>query len=243
MSNTIDQKEIQAFSKDAGKWWDREGPFAPLHRLNPVRMDYIRRLVCTHFGLDMNSIKPFKGLSAIDIGCGGGLAAEPMCRLGAATCGIDADAVAIDVARDHARGENLSIAYKTRNLEEVQDQFDIVLALEIIEHVTAPAAFIRHCKSVCKPGGIVIFSTLNRTPQSFALGVVAAEYILRWVPAGTHTWKKFVKPSELAAWGRAADLTPIETMGLRYSPMSKEFKLSKHNLDVNYFISFRNNQI
>ncbi len=236
MSNTVDQKEIQAFSKDAGHWWDPNGPFKPLHRLNPVRLGYIRAQICAHFNLDTQSLKPFADLKVLDIGCGGGLVCEPMARLGAAVTGADADRIAIEVAKSHAKQSGLKINYRNQAAEDIQEQFDVVLALEIIEHVSNPAEFLKHCAALCKPDGLVIVSTLNRTPKSYALGIVAAEYILRWVPPGTHSWKKFVKPSELAQYARQTDFKPFETAGLIFNPLKNEFSISKTDMDVNYFM-------
>jgi 2-polyprenyl-6-hydroxyphenyl methylase/3-demethylubiquinone-9 3-methyltransferase len=237
MSNTVDQTEIQAFSKDASSWWDEAGPFAPLHKLNPVRMGYIRMQICAHFGLSQTSLKPFTGLKILDIGCGGGLVCEPLARLGGSVTGADADPVAIGVARDHASVMGLDITYKNEGAENIRDSFDAVLALEIIEHVSNPEDFVKHCARLLKPGGIVIFSTLNRTAKSYALGIVAAEYILGWVPKGTHTWQKFFKPSELSRMARAAGLESLDISGLVYKPLHKTFGISKTDTSVNYFLS------
>lgn len=239
MRNTVDEQEIQAFSKDANHWWDVNGPFKPLHRLNPVRMGHIKAQICAHFGLDNDSLKPLKDLRLIDIGCGGGLVCEPLARLGGAVTGADADAVAIEVAKEHAENSGLTINYLNKPAEEIEDTFDVVLALEIIEHVSDPQAFVENCARLCKPGGLVIFSTLNRTAKSYALGIVAAEYILRWVPQGTHSWKKFVKPSELSRYARATDLKAHNVNGMVFNPIKNEFSISKTDLDVNYFMVFK----
>lgn len=239
MTNSVDPKEIQAFSRDADRWWDEKGPFAPLHRLNPVRMAYIREQICAHSGLDQKVLKPLSGLKILDIGCGGGLVCESLARLGADVTGIDADAVAIGVAREHAKASGLAIAYLCGAAETLEEQFDVVLALEIIEHVPDPAAFVASCARLVKPGGMVIFSTLNRTAKSFALGIVAAEYILRWVPAGTHHWQKFVRPSELSRLVRQCGLEVHDTCGLVLDPLKNRFRLSETDLSVNYFLSAR----
>ncbi len=223
-ASTIDQDEIQNFAKDSSHWWDLDGPFAILHRLNPVRLDYI-----------LSHVGDVKGKSILDIGCGGGLVCEPLARLGAQVTGVDADTQAIEIAQAH--GEGLDITYINGAAEDLQQQFDIVLALEIIEHVANPALFVQQVSKLVKPGGVVIFSTLNRTAKSFALGIVAAEYITRWVPRGTHDWKKFIKPSELAKMVRPADLTTEDITGLYYKPVEGEFVLSKDHLAVNYFMT------
>lgn len=268
-----DPKEIENFAKDSAHWWDDKGPFAPLHRLNPVRLAHIRQQIDAHYGLDGKSLKPFTGLSILDAGCGGGLVCEPMARLGGDVTGVDADSNAIRVARDHAqqggldiqyiagttfdlltpspsprtRGPSLSLKGEGRSANSLSLKgegwgeglaFDVVLALEIAEHVPDLQAFVQSCVDLCKPGGLIIFSTLNRTPKSFALGIVAAEYILRWVPRGTHDWKKFIKPSELARALSQAGATPGDMTGLVYDPLATQnFRLSASDLSVNYFMS------
>lgn len=241
--NTVDAREIQNFSKDSAHWWDEKGPFAPLHRLNPARMEYIKAQICAHFNLEEQSTKPFEKLSALDIGCGGGLVCEPMARLGANITGIDADTQAIDVAQAHAKEHDLPISYQATTSEallEEKERFDVVLALEIVEHVADLDGFIQNCVDLCKPDGLLIFSTLNRTPKSFALGIVAAEYILRWVPQGTHNWKKFIKPSELSQSLRKAGAHPCNVTGLVHTPLNGEFHLSETDMGVNYFLSATN---
>lgn len=238
--NTVNKAEIQNFSKDSSHWWDINGPFKPLHRLNPVRLDYIKQQICNHYDRDYKAFDSYKGLNILDVGCGGGLVCEPMARLGGTVTGIDADKNAIAVAREHAKEQDLDITYKITSSDElVQDgkQFDVVLALEIIEHVDNPELFVKSVMDLCYPGGLVIFSTLNRNPKSFALGIVAAEYILGWVPKGTHNWKKFVKPSELSRMVRQHGGKPKDMCGLAFNPLSNDFHLAPKDLDVNYLIS------
>jgi 2-polyprenyl-6-hydroxyphenyl methylase/3-demethylubiquinone-9 3-methyltransferase len=235
--SSIVEKEIAHFAKDSSAWWDESGPFKPLHRLNPVRLSYIKAQICSHYGLDHQSLEPFTKLSILDIGCGGGLVCEPMARMGAKITGIDADRGAIFAAKSHANAEGLKIDYLCGAAEDLGKTYDVVLALEVIEHVSDPAQFVKTVAALVKPGGIVIFSTLNRTAKSFALGIVAAEYLLQWVPEGTHSWKKFIKPSELAGYARQADLKPQNVSGLIYHPLKGAFQLSKSDLDVNYFMT------
>lgn len=230
MSN-LDTREIEHFAKDSSHWWDEAGPFKPLHKLNPVRIEYIREQILNHFeALDL------KKLSIIDVGCGGGLVCEPFARQGAKVTGLDADEVAISVAKEHAKGQGLDIAYDCKLVEDVKKTYDVVLALEIIEHVPDVEGFVKSCFDACKPGGLVIFSTLNRTAKSYALGIVAAEYILNWVPQGTHNWKQFVKPSEFARCVRKVDQEVKDICGIRYNPLSDKFSMDPKDVDVNYFL-------
>lgn len=239
LMSSVDAAEIENFSKDADRWWDENGPFKPLHELNPVRLSYIKRQICTHYDKDEKDLKSLKGLSILDVGCGGGLVCEPLARMGAKVTGADADPMAISTAKAHADGAGLKIEYLNKPAEEIKKKFDVVLALEIIEHVQDPEEFVHSISNLCKPGGLVIFSTLNRNPKSFLLGIVAAEYILRWVPRGTHSWQKFVKPSELARMARPAALSPKNITGLIYNPVRSEFVLSNTDLDVNYLMALK----
>lgn len=236
---TINAEEIEHFSKSADQWWNENGPFKPLHKLNPVRIKYLKGQICGYFGLDENKAAPLKGLKVLDIGCGGGLVCGPMARLGADITGIDADERAVACAQNHAELQELGIIYKCGDAAELKAKYDVVLALEIIEHVDNPSAFVAMCKKLLKKDGLLIFSTLNRTAKSYALGIVAAEYILRWVPAGTHSWKKFIKPSELARYTRAQDLEIADISGLVFNPLKNEFCLSDNDLDVNYFMTLK----
>ena len=235
--SSIDTQEIENFSKDAEQWWDENGPFKPLHRLNPVRMRYIKSQICRHYGRDVESLRPFEGLSFLDVGCGGGLVCEPLARMGGTVSGADADAVAIETAKRHAQTSGLKIAYLNKPAEAIEQKFDVVMALEIIEHVTSPETFVQNVANLVKPGGIVIFFSLNRNPKSFLMGIVTAEYLLRWVPRETHSWKKFLRPSELVKMVEKAGLEACNLTGLVFNPFKNEFELSESDLDVNYLMS------
>jgi 2-polyprenyl-6-hydroxyphenyl methylase / 3-demethylubiquinone-9 3-methyltransferase len=235
---TVDPAEVARFSAHAASWWDPAGSFRPLHRLNPARLGFIRGALDAHFDRDTRSLNPFAGLSLCDIGCGGGLIAEPMARLGFAVTAIDADKDAIAVAREHAASSGLSIDYRDDTAESLvadKRQFDVVLALEIIEHVADPDALLAACAALIKPGGAFIGATLNRTPQSYALAIVGAEYVMRWLPPGTHDWRRFLRPSEFVLGLRRAGLQPQQLKGLRYHPLSGDWAPSD-DLSVNYLV-------
>jgi 2-polyprenyl-6-hydroxyphenyl methylase/3-demethylubiquinone-9 3-methyltransferase len=238
IDRTIDPAEVARFSAHAASWWDPAGSFRPLHRLNPARLAFIRDALDAHFRRDPRSLAPFAGLSLCDIGCGGGLITEPMARLGFAVTAIDADADAIAVARAHAAVGGLDIDYRSETAEPLaagKRQFDVVLALEIIEHVADPAALLAACSALIKPGGAFIGATLNRTPQSYALAIVGAEYVMRWLPRGTHDWRRFLRPSEFVLGLRRAGLTPTRLKGLRYRPLSGDWAQTD-DLSVNYLV-------
>lgn len=224
--------EINYFESMADKWWDINGPSKPLHKLNPTRIAYITRQIQNHF--QRNDIK---GLNILDVGCGGGLVCEPLAQIGANVTGIDAGEKAIEIAKDHAAFNNLDITYYHETSDTHKGQYDVVLALEILEHLDDIETFIVSLKKLIKKDGLIIFSTLNRTPKSFALGIVATEYILRWVPTGTHQWKKFIKPSELAREVEKNEMVVQSITGLIYNPFLDHFSLSKTDIDVNYFMS------
>jgi 2-polyprenyl-6-hydroxyphenyl methylase/3-demethylubiquinone-9 3-methyltransferase len=241
--STIDDAEVARFSAIADEWWDERGKFAPLHKLNPVRISYLRDQLIRHFsGADAAhgaSATPLNNLSLVDIGCGGGLIAEPMARLGATVTGIDASATNISVASLHAKAAGVPVTYRATTAEQLAiegAQFDVVLALEIVEHVAEVALFYDAITALVKPGGVLVMSTLNRTAKSYALGIIGAEYILRWLPKGTHTWSKFIKPSEMAADLRKRGMLVEDTCGLTYSPLSGLFSLNAKDLDVNYLM-------
>jgi 2-polyprenyl-6-hydroxyphenyl methylase/3-demethylubiquinone-9 3-methyltransferase len=241
-TNSRDPEEVARFAALADQWWDPDGEFRPLHRLNPLRLGYIRDQAVAQFARDAKSLRPFAGLRLLDIGCGGGLIAEPMARLGATVTAIDAAERNIEVARLHAERSGLEIDYRCATAEELAtagERFEIVLALEIVEHVAEPAAFLESCAELVAEGGLLIASTINRTPKAFALAIVGAEYVMRWLPRGTHRWRKFVRPSELVrglAHGgiRAADLT-----GVVLDPLRGEWRLDRRDLAVNYMVAGR----
>jgi 2-polyprenyl-6-hydroxyphenyl methylase / 3-demethylubiquinone-9 3-methyltransferase len=237
--STVDTAEIERFSRIADEWWDPAGKFAPLHRLNPVRIGYIRDQAARHWQRDAISGRPLDGLSLLDIGCGGGLLFEPMARLGASVTGIDAAARNIAVARLHAEGQALAVDYRQNTAELLAEQgaqYDIVLALEIVEHVADIDLFLRSCGRLVKPGGLLFLSTLNRTTKAWLLAIAGAEYVLGWLPRGTHDWKKFLKPSEVVRGLEAGGITTQEIVGVVYSPLSRSWSLSKNDLDVNYML-------
>lgn len=241
-SRTTDEAEVGRFSQIAHEWWDEGGKFRPLHKLNPVRLRYVREQVCGHLGLDKSGLRPFRGLQVLDVGCGGGLVAEPLARLGARVTGLDASAETIKVARLHAQQSGVDVDYICGAAEDLAGQkkkYDVVTALEIVEHVADVPEFVSACATLVKPGGLLIMSTLNRTGKSFALGIVAAEYILRWVPRGTHSWKKFLRPSELSRQVQLQGLETVDISGLVFDPLRDEFSLSSRDLDVNYLLTAR----
>lgn len=237
-TGTIDEAEIRRFSRIADRWWDANGPFGPLHRLNPIRLEYIRARVVSHFGRNPTAVAPFAGLRALDIGCGGGLVSEPLARLGAEVVAIDADSVAIEAARGHARLRGIDIDYRQGAAEDLvknASRFDLVLALEIVEHVADLPAFLETLGRLTVPGGLAILSTLNRTWQSAVFGIGVAEHLLRWVERGTHDWRKFVRPSELARGLRTAGFDLVDLTGMAFDPLAGRFKLAEGRLAVNYF--------
>jgi 2-polyprenyl-6-hydroxyphenyl methylase / 3-demethylubiquinone-9 3-methyltransferase len=238
-SSTIDLREIGRFAAQGKDWWDSEGSFRILHRINPARLGFIRQHLAAHFCRDPSSLRPFDGLTLLDIGCGGGLVAEPMARLGFTVTGIDAGAEAIDAARMHAEAMGLAIDYRVTAAESFAEAgmiFDTVLALEVIEHVADPTDFFAALSAVVRSGGAFIGATLNRTPRSFALAILGAEYILRWLPPGTHHWRKFLRPSEFVLGLRRNGFVATQLAGLTYDPRRAAWSLSS-DLQVNYMVA------
>ncbi len=237
--SSIDAEEVEQFSRIAEEWWDEGGKFKPLHAINPVRIGYIKAQICAAYGRDFDAISALEGLSLLDIGCGGGLIAEPMARMGAQVTGVDASERNIKTAALHAEQSGLRIDYRTTTAEALVSQhaqYDVVLALEIIEHVADAQAFIDSCCALVKPGGLLIMSTLNRTAKSFAMAIVGAEYILRMLPRGTHSWKKFLRPSEIATGFERNGFGVHDMTGMVMHPISWQWKLNPHDLDVNYLM-------
>jgi len=237
-TGSIDEAEVARFAEMADAWWDPAGAFRPLHKLNPVRLAYLRDHLTAHFRRDRAALVPFAGLELVDIGCGGGLVAEPMARLGARVTGIDAGAANIGVATSHAAQAGLAIDYRAVTAEalaEAGQRFDIVLSLEIIEHVADRDLFLAAAAALVKPGGCLVAATLNRTLKSFALAIIGAEYVLRWLPRGTHDWRKFLRPSELAAGLRRHGLAVENISGVVYDPLSDSWRLGR-DVGVNYMI-------
>jgi 2-polyprenyl-6-hydroxyphenyl methylase / 3-demethylubiquinone-9 3-methyltransferase len=237
--STINEQGNAIFNKSAASWWDPKGDFKVLHRLNPVRLSFIRSQIIEHFKLEPNSLKPFEGLKCLDIGCGGGLISEPMTRMGASMTALESEPKTVQIAKDHAETQDLSIDYQLGGIEDLEGtaQFDVILALEVIEHVDDTTFFIKKCIQHLKPHGLIILSTLNRTFISYALGIIAAEHILKWVPKGTHDHQKFLKPSELAALLRQEGLKIKSLEGLFMNPLTQKWSLS-HNISMNYISSF-----
>ncbi|MCW5731436.1 MAG: bifunctional 2-polyprenyl-6-hydroxyphenol methylase/3-demethylubiquinol 3-O-methyltransferase UbiG [Alphaproteobacteria bacterium] len=233
---SVDPAEIARFAAMAEQWWDPNGKFRPLHRLNPTRIGYIRDRLCERLGRDPKGARPLKGLRLLDIGCGGGLLAEPMCRLGAEVVGVDAAERNIAVARLHAGQMELPIDYRHGSAEALAGQgetFDVILNMEVVEHVADLPGFVDACARMLRPGGVMFVATLNRTLKSYALAIVGAEYVLRWLPRGTHDWRKFVRPHELAACCRQSGLRLDEFRGVSYDPFGDRWLVTR-DLDVNY---------
>ncbi|MBP0618183.1 bifunctional 2-polyprenyl-6-hydroxyphenol methylase/3-demethylubiquinol 3-O-methyltransferase UbiG [Jiella mangrovi] len=242
---TIDADEIERFSRLAQEWWNPAGKFKPLHKFNPVRLDYIREEMATNFARDTMQPKPFAGLSVLDIGCGGGLISEPLARLGATVVGADASETNIEVAKLHAEGSGLAIDYRATTAEDIAEggeTFDVVLALEIVEHVANVDLFLSSCAKMVKPGGLLFVATINRTLKAYGFAIFGAEYVLGWLPKGTHQYSKLVRPQEIARPVEAAGLSMLGETGVVYHPLADEWRLSR-DTDVNYMTLSRRPEV
>jgi 2-polyprenyl-6-hydroxyphenyl methylase/3-demethylubiquinone-9 3-methyltransferase len=242
--STVDEAETAKFAAMAEEWWDPDGKFAPLHKLNPVRLEFLRDRICDRFGRDGQGNRPLEGLALADVGCGGGLLSEPMARLGATVTGIDAGEKNIRIATAHAEAVGVEVEYRRDSVEAMAargEAFDVVLNMEVVEHVADVGLFLEASAALVKPGGMMFLATLNRTLKAFGLAIVGAEYVLGWLPRGTHDWNKFVRPSELAAPLRHAGLEMTEITGVVYNPLKDKWSLAPKDLDVNYMaVAVRN---
>ena len=238
-SGSLDPAEVAKFERMAAEWWSPDGKFRPLHRLNPLRIGFVRDAICARYGRDPRSLRPLEGLRVLDIGCGGGLLSEPMCRLGAEIIGVDPAPGNIEIARLHAAEGGLRIDYRAATAEDLAaagETFDVVLAMEVVEHVADVDAFLATCASMVRPGGILVLATINRTLKALALAIGGAEYVLRWLPRGTHEYRKFVRPSEAEAALAAAGLDVTRRSGVVFSLADGSWKLSG-DMDVNYMLA------
>jgi len=236
---TVNRDEVERFAALAAQWWDPKGPMAMLHKFNPVRLAYIRDRLAAHFGRDARKVSPLSGLRILDIGCGAGILSEPLARMGASVLGADPAEANIEAAREHARRADLRIDYRATTAEGLADageRFDVVLAMEVVEHVADVDLFVRRCAEMVKPGGMMIAATINRTAKSFALAIVGAEYVLRWLPRGTHDWNKFVTPDELERAMEGAGLKRTDETGVIYNLFADQWRLSD-DMDVNYMMA------
>lgn len=237
LDSTVDEAETAKFAAMAEEWWDPKGKFAPLHKLNPVRLEFLRDRICDRFDRDPMGNRPLEGLRLADVGCGGGLLSEPMTRLGATVTGIDAGEKNIRIATAHAETVGVEIDYRCDTVEAMAargEAYDVVLNMEVVEHVADVALFLEASAALVKPGGLMFVATLNRTIKAYGLAIVGAEYVLGWLPRGTHDWNKFVRPSELAAPLRRAGLEMTEITGVAYNPLKDKWSLAPKDLDVNY---------
>jgi len=235
--NTIDPKEVAKFEAMATEWWDTDGKFKPLHMLNPTRLDYIVEQIAAEFTRNLSIKNPFKDLRILDIGCGGGLLSEPMARLGATVVGADAAERNIPVAQIHAEQSGLKIDYRHTSAEAIVqtgETFDVILNMEVVEHVADPLGFLTACKNLLKPNGLMLCSTINRNPKSYLMAIIGAEHIMRWLPKGTHEWDKFITPDELFELIKSAGLNPVDRKGFVFNPFKWSWSISDKNLSVNY---------
>ena len=236
-ASTVDPAEVAKFEAMAAEWWNPNGKFKPLHMLTPCRLDYITSQIASEFNRDLAVPLPFTGLRILDIGCGGGLLSEPMARLGADVVGADPAPRNIPVAQVHAAQSGLTIDYRLTTAEDLAkegEQFDVVLNMEVVEHVPNPQSFMTACQTLLKPGGLMICSTLNRNAKSFGMAIIGAEWVMRWLPKGTHDWRKFITPDELAEFIRKAGLDPVDRKGMVFNPVAWSWRLSSRDLSVNY---------
>ena len=239
--NTINQKEIEKFSKMADEWWDPNGKFKPLHKFNPIRIKYIKESIIEEFNLKDTDNIPLKGIKILDIGCGGGLLSEPMCRLGADVTGIDASSKNIEIAKIHAEKNNLKIKYICTSPEKIKDtQYDVILNMEIIEHVENVDLFLKSSVSLLNKKSLMFVATLNKTLKSYLFAIIGAEYVLRWLPIGTHEWEKFVKPKDLEDMLTSHGMKLIKTDGVKFNPILDKWSLSK-DTSINYISKYSKN--
>ena len=237
MQTTIDPAEVAKFEAMAAEWWDPNGKFRPLHLMNPCRLDYITTQIAAEYGRDLRAANPFKALRILDIGCGGGLLSEPMARLGAMVVGADAAPRNIPVAQVHAAAQGLTVDYRHTTAEDLAaagEVFDVVLNMEVVEHVSDLQAYLTACRNLLKPQGLMICSTLNRTAKSFMMAIVGAEWVMRWLPKGTHDWQRFITPDELYSLIQKAGLEPVDRKGMVFNPVAWGWSLSARDLSVNY---------
>lgn len=235
---TVNDAEIAKFTAMAEEWWDPKGKFKPLHKFNPVRLSYIRDNLVAHFGRDTTVMRPLEGLKIVDIGCGGGLLCEPLTRLGASVTGVDAAERNIAIARIHAEKSGLDIDYRATTSEALVaagEKFDVVLNMEVVEHVDNVPLYMKSCADLVAPGGLMFTATLNRTARAYALAILGAEYVLRWLPKGTHDWKKFLTPDEIRSLITRNGLNVIEGKGVTFNPIADEWRLSE-DMAVNYML-------
>ncbi|MEO8302027.1 MAG: bifunctional 2-polyprenyl-6-hydroxyphenol methylase/3-demethylubiquinol 3-O-methyltransferase UbiG [Rhizomicrobium sp.] len=239
--STVDPAEVAKFSALAAQWWDPTGKFAPLHKFNPVRLAFIRGDAAAHFGRDPRALRPFEGLSLLDIGCGGGLLSEPMARLGFAVTGADASDKNIGTAKAHAAQSGLDIDYRATTAEDLLargQSFDVVLNMEVVEHVADVPGYLAACAALVRPGGLTFVATLNKTLKSLALAKIGAEYVLNWLPRGTHDWNRFLSPHDLKRALEESGLTILKTQGVSFDPLAWDWRLS-NDVDVNYMVVAR----
>ncbi len=238
LDGTIDIREVEYYRNLANLWWDRSGPFWPLHKLNELRVQYLRTKLTTVLGIDHSSAKPFQDVQIVDIGCGGGILSESMAMLGAEVTAIDVVNKNIQVARQHCHGTGLDIDYRLSTASELRaagDRFDVVLNMEVVEHVADLTSFMRDCCDLVRPGGVMVIATINRTLASYLFAILGAEYVLRWLPKGTHRWRQFPKPAELKSLLARDRLEVVEKIGVKVNPFTKQFSLSRSDL-VNYML-------